>query len=115
MLQLCQQRKVNHMTVSVPDRLAGFPFNVRNASDWYKIYADMRPSRTRENWLVTVRSSVGGLTVEQAVKLADNCLQAELRGENCSTWHQSALMFGHTCNCAQCRRGPSPFKYHQVA
>lgn len=73
--------------------------------------------RTIEGWSYLVRCSVIHITQEQADAIGKMCFDAEAKGENCSTWHQSALYFrgGENCCCAQCHPIKGAFKQHQVA
>lgn len=73
--------------------------------------------RTVEGWSYLARCSIMRLTPEQADAIGQMCFDAEAKGENCSTWHQSAIFFrgGKDCNCAECHPVKGAFKYHHVA
>ena len=68
---------------------------------------------TLQQRIALVHSSIGGLTRDQAAAIANLCQSADAKGENSSTWHQSAIYFGRPehCNCADCvklRKAPQP-------
>ena len=62
-----------------------------------------------------VLGAVRNITRAQAIDLAAMCLLAETLGINASVWHNSALYFGHRCNCGQCHPIKGAFAYRRVA
>lgn len=85
------------------------------------VHRDLVPLKAVAEWCHLVRCSVAGVTIDQAHAIAQLCNAAEAKGENCSTWHQSAIFFGRSdrCNCALCRKAQGApagaFRYHSVS
>jgi hypothetical protein len=77
----------------------------RNESSLSEAPAAQRRTLTRsaKQWSELARTAIRGLTQEQADIIGKMSFDAEAAGQNPAIWHQSALLFGHKCNCVPCR------------
>jgi hypothetical protein len=56
----------------------------------------------REYVTYLIQCNVRAVSDKDAQEITGKILLAKYAGGNASVWHQSALHFGHKCNCAQC-------------
>lgn len=73
-------------------------------------------------WRNLARCVIANPSPELIEKIAADCVQTERDGGNAVVWHSMSVVTDSLdrCPCARCRRargekGPSPYRYHQVA